>query len=276
MARSRNIKPGFFTNEDLVELHFPTRLLFAGLWTLADRDGRLEDRPRKIKMALFSADAVDVDSMLADLARMKFIIRYEINGEKYIQVTSWGRHQNPHHTEKASVIPEYICELTVKDALENKENKFEDGGNLADSLLLIPDSLNTDSLKVEATPAKPSPTPRKPAIAKPDEVNQQTWDDWLSLRKAKKAPVTLTTVDGAAEEATKAGMSLESFLRVWCRRGSQGLEASWLKDSERATATNAPAETTYQRSMRLRHEEATGTGQYAVIDMTTKHLEILQ
>jgi len=276
MARSRNIKPGFFTNEDLVELHFPTRLLFAGLWTLADRDGRLEDRPRKIKMALFPADAVDVDSMLADLARMKFIIRYETNGEKYVQVTSWSRHQNPHHTEKASVIPEYTCELTVKDTLETKEDKFDDGGNLADSLLLIPDSLNTDSLKGETTPAKPSPTPRKPAIAKPDEVNQQTWDDWLALRKAKKAPVTLTTVEGAAEEATKAGLSLESFLKVWCRRGSQGLEASWLKDSERATTTNALAETTYQRSMRLRHEEATGTGQYAVIDMTTKHLEILQ
>ena len=54
MARARNIKPGFFKNEFLADLPFETRLLFIGLWTLADREGRLEDRPRKIKMELFA------------------------------------------------------------------------------------------------------------------------------------------------------------------------------------------------------------------------------
>ena len=66
MARARNIKPSFFTNEDLVELSFETRLLFIGLWTLADRAGRLEDRPKRIKMAVFPADSVDVERSLAD------------------------------------------------------------------------------------------------------------------------------------------------------------------------------------------------------------------
>ena len=55
MARARNIKPGFFLNEELVELPFSTRLLFIGLWTLADRDGRMEDKPKRIKMSLFPA-----------------------------------------------------------------------------------------------------------------------------------------------------------------------------------------------------------------------------
>lgn len=47
MARARNIKPGFFINEDLVELPFSTRLLFAGLWIIADREGRLGERDRR-------------------------------------------------------------------------------------------------------------------------------------------------------------------------------------------------------------------------------------
>ena len=64
MARARNIKPSFFTNEDLVELPFEDRLLFIGLWTLADREGRLEDRPKRIKMAVFPADNVDVDAQV--------------------------------------------------------------------------------------------------------------------------------------------------------------------------------------------------------------------
>ena len=44
MARSRNIKPGFFSNEHLAELDFATRLLFIGMWTEADREGRRELR----------------------------------------------------------------------------------------------------------------------------------------------------------------------------------------------------------------------------------------
>lgn len=69
----------------------------------------------------------------------------------------------------------------------------------------------------------------------PEGVDAQVWTDWLALRKAKRAPVTQTTIAGATAEAAKAGMSLDAFLRVWCRRGSQGLEADWLKPNERGS-----------------------------------------
>ena len=68
---------------------------------------------------------------------------------------------------------------------------------------------------------------------RPDGVSEQVWTDWLQLRKTKKAPVSLTVLEGAQEEAGKAGMPLEAFLRVWCTRGSQGLKAEWLKPEER-------------------------------------------
>ena len=63
--RARNLKPGFFKNEDLAELPFEGRLLFAGLWCLADREGRLEDRPKRIKAEIFAFDSVDVDKLLS-------------------------------------------------------------------------------------------------------------------------------------------------------------------------------------------------------------------
>lgn len=56
MARSRNIKPAFFFNEQLAEVAPLGRLLFIGLWTIADREGRLEDRPRKIKAEVLAYD----------------------------------------------------------------------------------------------------------------------------------------------------------------------------------------------------------------------------
>lgn len=105
MARARNIKPGFFKNEDLVELDFGTRLLFIGLWTIADREGLLEDRPKRIKMELFPGDDMNVDKALDELHKAGFILRYEVEGARYIQVSAFLKHQNPHHKEPPSKIP---------------------------------------------------------------------------------------------------------------------------------------------------------------------------
>jgi uncharacterized protein YdaU (DUF1376 family) len=108
----------------------------------------------------------------------------------------------------------------------------------------------------------PTPTPikdkeegqrakRAPPLECPVGVEAQVWADWLALRKAKKAPVSATVLSEAISEASKAGMSLENFLRVWCGRGTQGMLAEWLKPHERAmNGHTAPAETAFQRSRR--------------------------
>jgi hypothetical protein len=74
---------------------------------------------------------------------------------------------------------------------------------------------------------------RATSVACPPDVDQQIWDDWKQLRKAKKAPVTETVVSSARQEASKANMSFSEFLTVWCARGSQGLQAEWLKPEEK-------------------------------------------
>jgi len=105
MARARNIKPSFFFNDELIELCFAARLLFIGLWTLADREGYLEDRPKKIKMSLFPADSIDIDALLDDLTGAGFLERYTAEGAKYIHICKFDKHQNPHYKEAQSVIP---------------------------------------------------------------------------------------------------------------------------------------------------------------------------
>jgi hypothetical protein len=105
MARSRTIKPGFFTNDVLAQCEYGARLLFAGLWTISDREGRLEDRPARIKGLLFPFDRCNVEKWLDALADNKFIVRYEAAGTRYIQIVNFGRHQSPHIKEPASLIP---------------------------------------------------------------------------------------------------------------------------------------------------------------------------
>ncbi|MGI1226347.1 hypothetical protein [Raoultella ornithinolytica] len=183
MARSRNIKPGFFTNDELAECHPLGRLLFAGLWTIADKEGRLDDRPKKIKAMLLPFDDADCEALLQQLNDHKFIIRYRVNGECYIQISNWKKHQNPHCKEAASEIPAPIendkstgQEQCKEDAEEEKkdsespqdvENKgapemhgtsmvqesVENSLNPADSLNLIPDSLNPDPDSLDNTQA---------------------------------------------------------------------------------------------------------------------------
>ena len=163
MARARNIKPSFFKNETLVELPFEHRLLFVGLWTLADKEGRLEDRPKRIKMELFPADNVNVEEGLALLHKHGFITRYSAAGVDVVQVVNFSKHQSPHHTEKASELPDINGAFTVK-------SRKQDGGNPPDSL--IPDSLIPDS---------PNPEPELGADA-PDvrAMFAELWERWPS------------------------------------------------------------------------------------------------
>lgn len=120
MARSRSLKPGFFTNETLAELTFEARLCFAGLWTLADREGRLEDRPKRIGAALFPYDVVDVDAILTALAGKEFIRRYVVDGVACIDMPTFKAHQHPHPRELQSELPPYqaVTEKPRKAAAE--------------------------------------------------------------------------------------------------------------------------------------------------------------
>jgi hypothetical protein len=79
-------------------------------------------------------------------------------------------------------------------------------------------------------------------VACPPDVGLQEWEDWLSLRKAKKAPVTETVLKSARKEAEKAGITLNAFLTIWCARGSQGLQADWLKTNERQSFAQQAAD----------------------------------
>ena len=109
------------------------------------------------------------------------------------------------------------------------------------------------------TPIKEEGETRKRATTpiRPDDVDEQVWQDWVQLRKAKKATVSPTVIAEARIEAGKAGLTLERFLAVWCARGSQGLMADWLKPNERMTPAANQAESFAERDARNSRERYT-------------------
>lgn len=160
MARARNIKPGFYKNEDLAECSVWARLIFPGLWMLADREGRLEDRPKRIKGELLPFDSQEIDPLLQELQHFGFLVRYENSEGRFIQILKFAEHQQPHYSEKPSVIkppplPEFSRKLNgIKlngfsehsGSPPGTEGSLRGGRNPLnpESLLLNPDSLNPE------------------------------------------------------------------------------------------------------------------------------------
>lgn len=150
MARARGIKPSFFTNEDLAEINPLGRLLFIGLWCLADRAGRLEDRPKRIKIELLPCDDCDVDALLQALHDRGLIQRYAAGEHRLIQVVNFAKHQSPHHQERESRLPApEMCEANgertrgrPKASLGFIPDKYEASPG---AIALTADSLTADS-----------------------------------------------------------------------------------------------------------------------------------
>ena len=102
--RARNLKPAFFLNVNLGSGDPLRQILFEGLWCVADRAGRLEDEPLKIKVQVLPYRDCDVNALLDSLVP-EFILRYEKSGKRYVQIVNFEKHQYPHIKEAESTIP---------------------------------------------------------------------------------------------------------------------------------------------------------------------------
>jgi len=95
MARIRSVHPGFFTDEELVCVSMAARLLFIGLGVEADDKGIFEWKPLSIKMKIFPADSLDIDTLLAELEHANAIRKYEIDGRQYGAIRNFRKFQRP-------------------------------------------------------------------------------------------------------------------------------------------------------------------------------------
>ena len=154
-------------NEQLAELPPEARLLFIYLWMLADREGRLEDRPKRIAALALPYDReVDVDDLLEQLAAAGFIVRYTAEGLALIQISNFSKHQTPHVRESASELPS-IEQGTAKAVTMHSLGS-------AEALPRSPDSLIPDSLIAEEDMAETGVADFVPPSAPADANGVQT------------------------------------------------------------------------------------------------------
>jgi uncharacterized protein YdaU (DUF1376 family) len=66
----------------------------------------------------------------------------------------------------------------------------------------------------------------------PEGVSQTVWQDFVSHRKANKASITQTAITRIANEAEKAGWTLEQALTECVARGWRGFKADWVAEKQ--------------------------------------------
>lgn len=239
MARARNIKPSFFSNEKLVELDFGTRLLFIGLWTLADREGRLEDRPKRIKMEIFPADDINIDRALQALHVAGLALRYEADGQRYIWIPKFKRHQSPHYSEKPSLIKPHPLQEKAQDI--SREDSWSDGG-------IKDDELREDSEKIGSSTGGRNPLNPESRILNPENTPPTP----LADAKGESAPNghdSIELVGKAKREKRPAkrpmpeGWTPSETTLAWVNRflAEHGLNEDWAQRQHELFATKAKA-----------------------------------
>jgi hypothetical protein len=155
MARIRYLKPEFWEDREIAKLSFEERLCFQGLWNFADKEGRLRDDPEWLKVKIFPYDKVDIDKCLIRLSQKKttgkpFIYRYETDGQRYIQILEWHKHQKPHKYEQDSKIPRCSnVEPTSKDVASTTSiiSQVKGNGELKGQREVIPLDCKADLYK---------------------------------------------------------------------------------------------------------------------------------
>lgn len=132
----RRIKPAFFASPDVGRLSFPARLVFIALWTMADREGRLEHDNELIKHHSLPYDKsaylcedchfsgqLNMNELLGELVKQDMIQFYD--NDRYIHIPGLSSHQTFFSNEKESQLPEPpLLTESPLDLFESNDNSM--------------------------------------------------------------------------------------------------------------------------------------------------------
>jgi hypothetical protein len=99
-----------------------------------------------------------------------------------------------------------------------------------------PSTANPLLLSIEKTSRIEKKTKSDESATRPIDVSSEIWKDFLTMRKAQKAPVTETAMKGFIRESVRANLTLEEVLELCCLKGWRGFNADWLTRAQ----DNAP------------------------------------
>lgn len=215
MARIRTIKPEFVESESVGKLSRDARLLFILLWTFVDDAGRARASSRLLASRLYPYDddaPKQIGKWLGELERGGHIRLYEVDGDKYLDIPKWLKHQKIDHASQ-SRIPEFR---------EPSRGCAKDSETLAPHTLDLGPVPRTVDLGPEraSAPADVETDNERPIKLPTDWQPSTDCRDYASDKGLDPQTVAEAFTDyfgggkGRGEKRTRAGW--EKRWRVWC------------------------------------------------------------
>lgn len=142
MARIRSVKPEFFQDEDLA-VEVPSRdarLLYIGLWGLADEHGRLRGNSTSIKGELFAYDddltPEVIDKLIGMLVDTGRAIRYQVRSSAYLFLPKLAKNQRLEPSKVPSRLPPPPAEQGQHNGANKSGNRADESAPDANKLPL--------------------------------------------------------------------------------------------------------------------------------------------
>lgn len=132
MPRIRTIKPTFWKDQKLGKLKRDVRLMYIGLWNLADDEGIVHGDAAIIKSELFPFDedlrSGIINEWIGQLTKARMIIPFTFNCESYYLVRTFKAHQTINKPQP-SKIPKGILDEVIEHSRSDTEELTEHSGN---------------------------------------------------------------------------------------------------------------------------------------------------
>ena len=150
--------------------------------------------------------------------------------EMLLESFFWLAENGWHHTRCDKEIEEYRQFLNKKSnagkaSAERRKNSSSTGVKQVSNDSSTVEQLTTNHKPLTNKPKRDSAT----SVACPDSVSQQVWDDWMTVRKEKKAKtLTETGWNQFVKQVEKSGWSIEQAISHCCLKQWVGFEADWV------------------------------------------------
>jgi hypothetical protein len=202
-------------SENVDALNFEAEVFFTRLIMKADDFGCFHGNPKLLKAALFPLKEIKqsiVEKMLNDCVEAGIIILYEVDSKKYLKIVDFGQR------------------------LRTMNSKFPQLDSNARTIVSnAPLEVERNEVEVEEETKKNKVASLQKSFSFKNELlnlnfDEQLVDEWLSIRKAKKAKNTETALKAFIREIKKSNLPANEILQICVERSWSGFDASWINN----------------------------------------------
>ena len=227
----------FLNDPKLISLAFEDQRHFIGVLALKS-DGAIDDVCEETLLDRIVAQRLWIDHGVIREVKKRLIAAMLIDSSW--QPVAWEKRQRPSDKDGTAAERQRRARLakSQNQANENQSRVTNRDSHASVTRLDIDIDIDIDK-EVKTKEARATRFDAQAHLVSIG-VDTQVSSDWLQHRKAKKASVTKTVIDGIIREAEKAGIDLNDALAMCCQRGWIGFKAEWVAEQSNQPSGYTP------------------------------------